>query len=174
MSEGWRDQYERMLRSHKRLKEAAGPSNIGSDEARDALYRFFQDAYHLKDWIKQDPALTSANKSDIEALFNRTIHMQITVDLCNATKHLRLTTTRTGDFSTTVARQHVTVFLPPFETRVELPGSSARADPPSLPTVTKAVHRWEVVANGSYHDALQIADNVVAEWESWLRGKSLL
>lgn len=37
LSETWRDQYDRMLRSHQALIAAAGPSTIGSDAARDIL-----------------------------------------------------------------------------------------------------------------------------------------
>ncbi|MFI6454288.1 hypothetical protein ACIBF6_22330 [Streptosporangium amethystogenes] len=56
-SEGWRDQYERMLRSRRELSSAAGPGSMGSKAARDILFHFFQDACHLKDWMKNDPAL---------------------------------------------------------------------------------------------------------------------
>lgn len=154
LSEGWRDQYARMLRSHKRLKNAAGPSSVGSDEARDALYHFFQDAYHLKDWIKNDAALTRTEKDGVEGLFSTVPPMQITADLCNGIKHLKLKRTRTGDLGTTLASQSVTIW-------------TAAARP-------LGQHFWEYTSNGRRGDVLQLADDVVAEWQSWLRGKGLL
>lgn len=55
----WPLQYRRMRRSLTRLiafAEGERPSYSGDpDEATDALMHFFQDAFHLKDWIKTTP-----------------------------------------------------------------------------------------------------------------------
>ena len=53
---GWREQYERMQRSYARFcATSAGATSAPSAAARDDLIHFLQDAYHLKDWLKQDP-----------------------------------------------------------------------------------------------------------------------
>ena len=43
------------------MKRATGQVMASSDEGRDALFHFFQDAYHLKDWIKNDPAIQTGS-----------------------------------------------------------------------------------------------------------------
>jgi hypothetical protein len=58
---GWREQYERMQRTDARFcATSAGATSVPSAEARDDLIHFFQDAYHLKDWLKQDHANLAA------------------------------------------------------------------------------------------------------------------
>jgi hypothetical protein len=45
-----------MIRSRDRPNEVlADGSAVGSDEAGNRLYHFFQDALHLKDWLQSDP-----------------------------------------------------------------------------------------------------------------------
>ena len=55
LNERWDDQYGRMLRVRDVLVKA-GPRDwdFGSAQAWDALYHFFQDAFHRKDWIKAE------------------------------------------------------------------------------------------------------------------------
>lgn len=87
-----------MLRSRRRLKGIAGGQLTASfDEARDALLRFFQDAHHLKDWIRNNPSVST---SDVEEFIKAAGPLQICADLCNGTKHLVLQGSRTGDSST--------------------------------------------------------------------------
>jgi hypothetical protein len=101
LNEGWQDQYGRMLRSERRLADyASGKIAAGSDEVRDMLFHFFQDAYHLKDWIKHDPAQTSVADAAVEAVTKvasgGVVALALAGDLSNGIKHLTLTTTRTG------------------------------------------------------------------------------
>jgi hypothetical protein len=121
---GWREQYDRMRRSLDRLTAyAEGRSFADSNEARDALFHFFQDAYHLKDWLKND---VTAQKHAVEDLFGSKrppglLVMQLCADLCNGTKHLVLKSPRIA--GTGFARQHVTV-------RPAAAGSGLPPDPP--------------------------------------------
>lgn len=180
LSEGWRDQYERMLRSHDALITAAGPSSVGSDAARDALYHFFQDAYHLKDWLKHSPTnhlRTAKAGAVVEDLFDSAKglpHMQLAADVCNGIKHLRLDLpAKTGDQKTAIATQDVTInALPVFATAFVYSGRPAESAPEAEPVT--AEHRWSITSNGQTWDALDLADEVVAEWERWLTTKQLL
>ncbi|GAA5096402.1 hypothetical protein [Nocardia iowensis] len=64
LNEGWGDQYERMRRAHQRLVIACSPiEDAGSDDARDSLYAFFEEAYKLKDWIKFDTATSHLERA---------------------------------------------------------------------------------------------------------------
>ena len=62
-SAGWKGQLERVKRWHTRVKEAA---RNGSDDLEDFAYAFFQNAFHLRDWIKNErPEL----KTQVDNLF---------------------------------------------------------------------------------------------------------
>lgn len=183
LSESWRDQYDRMLRSRIKLAEAAGPSSLGSDEARDRLYHFFQDAYHLKEWIKNSP--TGQPRLDkagavVEDLFapekGAPVHMRIAADLCNGIKHLRLDgETKTGDPCTTFTRQDATARPATVRARADIPdGGPAPAAPPAPPSTATGEHRWYVTSNSATLDAVQLANDVVSTWTAWLQARGLL
>ncbi|MGW6502985.1 hypothetical protein [Nonomuraea angiospora] len=181
LSEGWRDQYERMLRSRARLAEAADPSSIGSDEARDRLYHFFQDAFHLRDWLynSDDPAVrvkAAVLKNQQNTYIKTTPVLALCADLCNGTKHFTLTRAETGDLTTTISSQSVSITLPPFESRSEFPGPAERATERREEEERRATatHRWGITSDGQQYDAMQLADNVIAAWNSWLNSHSLL
>jgi hypothetical protein len=154
---GWREQYDRMLRSHMLLVRVAGGHDAASsDQARDALVHFFQDAYHLKDWIKNDPQVTTR---DPEHLVDTSEPLRLCADLCNGTKHFRLTKkARTGDRTTAFTSQSVAV-------RPAAAGSGLPPDP--------ARHCWVVSSCGLQYDAVALADDVVNDWDQWLHDERL-
>ena len=152
---GWSEQYRRMLRSHARLIEIAeGRITTSSDQARDALLHFYQDAYHLKDWIKNDSEVPT---SGVETWINEAPPLRLCADLCNGSKHLKLTRSRTCDLGTSLAGQDVTV----------RPGPIGHPASPPL-------HRWKVESGGQSRDAVKLAGDVVRDWRSWLRSEGLL
>lgn len=157
---GWREQYDRLHRSHKRLSAIAGGQVAGSsDEARDALFHFFQDAYHLKDWIKNDPAVTT---SDVEHYIKTREVLRLCADLCNGTKHFGLDPNkrpRTGDASTAFDSQSVWV----------RPATIGSGLPPR-----PALHAWTVSSGGQHYNALALGGEVVRAWEQWLEREGLL
>jgi len=149
---GWREQYDRMLRSHRRLVDHAdGRTGAGSDEVRDALFHFFQDAYHLKDWIKNDPGTEHLQPGKA---VKRSKPLRIAADVCNGTKHFGLSegyTPWTGDRTTAIDSQSVNVHI----------GSHVE-------------HSWTINSNGKPWDALELAGYVIDDWTGWLRCKKLL
>jgi hypothetical protein len=151
LGEGWEDQRNRMLRSHQWFIDCAtGTAGFDSAWNRDALFHFFQDAYHLKDWIKNDPSVPSSVQIEVETAVTKS-PLSVCADICNASKHLKLTTAKTGDLMTEVASQSVTVHM----------GSHSE-------------HSWTVESGGSVWDAQDLANQVVDAWETWLRDKGLL
>jgi hypothetical protein len=106
---GWREQYARMRRSRDRLAAAAtGQVAVDSDQARDLLVHFYQHAYH-KDWLKNDPTVASSAGGAIEAHIKAEPFLALCADIANGAKHLKLTSTKTGDLTTTIAGQSVVV-----------------------------------------------------------------
>lgn len=98
----WRAQYDRLQRSFARVSQPYR----SSVEYGDDLQHFFQDCFHLKDWIKNDPALGGA--TEIEAAFQAERPLRIAADLANAAKHLARTQHREGAYVTST---NVTVCL---------------------------------------------------------------
>ena len=82
--EGWRNQYDRMHRSRVRLDAA----HRSSDEYDDAFYHAVQDAWHLKDWIREDTGLPAQLRDDISQQVDENESLGIIADLANCTKHL--------------------------------------------------------------------------------------
>lgn len=68
----WQEQYERVARWLNRLGDTyVGRLHDSVTEAyEDEVYAFFQNYYHLKDWLKNDPASAEA-VADIETLITR-------------------------------------------------------------------------------------------------------
>lgn len=191
IQQGWREQYARMRRSREALREVGTTATaVGSDVARDRLFHFFQDAYHLKDWIKNDPSVQGVA---VERAI--TAELAVCADLANGTKHFGLDSARrpgprTGDPLTAFVSQSVTVAAPtatstagaaggvvtigPAGSR-QASGSSATVDAASVYGPSgHTVHAWEVESGGQVWDAQVLADEVVQAWETWLTTERLL
>jgi hypothetical protein len=147
---GWRTQYDRMLRSYERLDRAGhGGYSISSVDAEDALVHFFQDAYHLKDWIKNDGAIRVASP---EKLINAELAMQICADLANGSKHLKLD--HNARLGARTPSKHIEVLV----------GGGTK-------------HRWTVTGTGvgdNLSDAHEVAAKVIECWDDWLKQEGLL
>ena len=90
-SRGWIDQYDRMLRWHARLVTADGEATLDDGWAYDywdTAFAFFQNSYHLKDWIKfEHPELGPA----AEMFVANDPALAYCADVCNGTKHREVT-----------------------------------------------------------------------------------
>ena len=80
-SSGWRGQWERIRRWHRRLIDAATP-----EEAEDFLYAFFQNCYSLRDWLAPPEFQTR----DVNELFENSTDLRLCRDIANMTKHFEL------------------------------------------------------------------------------------
>jgi hypothetical protein len=174
----WRQQYDRMLRSFERLTAMAeGRQWADSNDATDALFHFFQDAYHLRDWIERDRAVAS----DPRPLFSNgkrrkntpagpagPLAMQICGDVCNGVKHFG--EARHPQVDGVIERQDVTVYPSVAGARVQIASvANPVASGPGAPR-----HAWYIEAAGTTHHALQVAQDVVVEWDQWLVQHGLL
>ncbi len=81
----WTMQYRRMLRSYQALLDA--PDN-NTDLYDDPMFHFFQDAWHLKDWIKNDES-APLRANSVESQVNQSEILSAVGDLANAVKHRR-------------------------------------------------------------------------------------
>jgi hypothetical protein len=170
LKEGWPDQYKRMRRSYVLLQRAADQNNYDAevqqpDNARDILYHFCCDAWHLKDWIISESSPVSPPvKKDVWTLFDHNKHPRTTsdalmacADIANATKHLDLTQriyTPGGPAEVTSQTQGIT-FPAPFPWNF-------------------GANHWTIPVGGVEHDALALAAQAIADWDTWLTGHELL
>jgi hypothetical protein len=151
LGQGWQSQWARV---HRRLDDVHAvyirrPG--GTDAAIDTVQSFFEAVHHLKDWLGNDPS-SGITKAAGDKLISGSPVLQLCADLANGSKHLKLTSSRTGDLSTTIARNDVAVFA----------GTGTSA------------HRFYVESAGTEYDVLQLADDAVAEWNKFLSGEGLL
>jgi hypothetical protein len=93
------EQYDRMKRGYDRFAalDHGRPHDIPSDNYLDEIYAFFMNCYHLKDWIKHDSAIPSAVQRAVEPHINSSRPLKLCADICNSLKHLKLTSSRSGE-----------------------------------------------------------------------------
>ena len=152
LNQGWRDQWDRVNRRLADVRAISGPGFPGGTVAAvDTVQAFFESIHHLKDWLGSDPA-ANVTKADGDALIKKITALQISADLANGTKHLLLTRTRTGDLSTTLGRNDVTVLV----------GTG------------RSSHTFYVQSNNQESTVLDVAEAGVQAWEAFLQGRNLV
>jgi hypothetical protein len=151
LGQGWQAQWARVHRRLDDVRAVYAGRPGGTDAAVDTVQSFFESVLHLKDWLGNDP-LSGVTKATGDSVINTSQVLRLCADLANGSKHLRLTHSRAGDTSTTIARNDVTVLV----------GTGTSA------------HRFYVQSAGTEHDVLQLAEAAVNEWISFLSGRGLL
>lgn len=87
MPRTWREQFERVERWLERI-DVDQPDR--REDYEDFLWAFFQNAWHLAGWIRNDDALPSAVHDSVYATALEYRSLRICNALANRTKHLRL------------------------------------------------------------------------------------
>jgi hypothetical protein len=163
------DQHERVLRFYSRITR----ENKTEPDYLDDLWSFFQNCWHLKDWIKNDPNILatmaecpSCKKNQkilvgrtkcLECEVNDCKYLPICADLANGSKHLRLNTPRTD------ARM-----IGKIEVRI---ADSICTDTPNGSTT----YTYFVFSNNMPSMmALDLAGNSIQEWNTLLKSWGLL
>ena len=95
----YREQYDRMRRWYERFAaiDQGRAHDVASDNYVDEIYAFFLNCWHLKDWIKQDITVDAVKRERIEPFINSNRSLRLCADICNALKHLTLTSSRSGE-----------------------------------------------------------------------------
>lgn len=82
MTGGWEAQLNRVRRWYQRACVAKDQADM-----HDFLYAFFENAFHLRDWLKDTVA---ASETDLKAFFDSNEEMRLCRDLANSHKHYSL------------------------------------------------------------------------------------
>jgi hypothetical protein len=89
---GYRHQLDRARRFLDRVDaNLDGFEDLNDVEFQDMMWSFFQHCWHVKDWVLHDPLASDAQKAAVSDMAHRSTALMICRDLCNGTKHLRLT-----------------------------------------------------------------------------------
>ncbi|HWL36691.1 MAG TPA: hypothetical protein VNQ77_10895 [Frankiaceae bacterium] len=142
----WRAQHRRMIRAFGWLHGIAPPTpTFVVADIEDGFITFFMHAWHLKDWLRHDGL-----GRRVERLVQRYPALLLAADLANGVKHLRLTSTRTGDVNTAM-------------TSLTFDG-----DP------TDGLSASVRISSGSMKlDAVEVARDVLSAWEDLLHRAGL-
>lgn len=84
--------------------------DVSADDCRDTVLRFFQNCYHLKDWLINDVS-GAFRKHAVEQFVSTNRELRLCADLCNGSKHLKLTKAPRSNESPRLGAQSVTVDL---------------------------------------------------------------
>jgi hypothetical protein len=82
---GYLDQVERARRFLKRAEDIEG---FADAEFQDLMWAFFQNCWHIKDWVLNDERVPQATRSAIAVMALNSIPLKVCEQLCNGTKHL--------------------------------------------------------------------------------------
>ena len=150
---GWAEQWARVERWFARFGEinAGRTPNSESDYYQDEAYAFFQNAHHLKDWLKNDPS-SSASARDIETVIDSSTNLSLCADLCNGSKHLKLDAPRASP-----------------DKRI---GKRDFAMDMGNPPIISA--KYVVESASAEYDASTLAEACMKEWKAYLTAKELL
>jgi hypothetical protein len=145
--------YDRFKRLNDGMEHAAS-----SDSYLDDVHAFFQNAYHLKDWLKNDAAFKRTNQ-EIEDYVTNTQPLAICADICNSTKHLVLTSAPRSGAVPSFGKKQISI---DFTDELSLSGVPAREHP------TKIATKIQIEHGPHLFDAFDIATKAVLAWDSFL------
>ena len=151
---GYEEQFARAVRWYERFRELTdGRAHAKeSDNYIDEIYAFFQNCYHLKDWIRNDTSAPAAmrNNVQLENYVTGDQALAICADLCNSQKHLTLS-------------------KPPRSGSLPVPGARQWSlNVGSVPVIGLKLSIG--TASGSL-DAFQIATNALSAWVTYINAQ---
>jgi hypothetical protein len=157
----WNKQYHRMMRYYWRFEKfGSGSEQISKDDAEDVVISFFQNCYHLKDWLKSDVRSIDYVK-DIEKFINRSQNLSLCADIANGSKHLKLNKSSRSKVIQKTQRIN-------YHHVLEI-GSGSEGVKYSLKSIT-----WTIETDKENFDGFKLATTCVNELREYLYNKGLI
>lgn len=143
------DKYNSMIRSYKKLEkiQTNNGNEISNTDSRDAVENFFNQCYHLKDWLKKDTKIKLI--LDIENYVNNSINLSLASDYCNTFKHAGLDKKSKSGKTLDKINTHIKFDL----TSAGFVASS----------------KLEITIDGQKHDAFDLATKCLDDWNNFLK-----
>lgn len=112
---GYRSQLDRVRRFLERVEGPYGLDGKSANdvEFQDMMWAFFQNCWHLKDWVDHDPLASEAQKKAVIQKAHDSDVLKICRDLCNGTKHLGLD--RKPSSGAGAVHHHIDITIKPGE-----------------------------------------------------------
>jgi hypothetical protein len=148
---------EQFARVERALEGVRSNRNRRLVEYEDNVWNFFQNAWHLKDWVRNDSAIDQRYRDVVEDDVSTIEALQICADLANRSKHLQLTRKRL-DADVSKRNTHIyagTALLSWDGKQTNIPGYG------ELIFIISA-------EDGREFDLIHIAEQVVNEWRRLL------
>ncbi len=141
-----REQFERVRRFLDRVRTEGRDSTNYDDD----LWSFFQNSWHLKDWIKHDPSISNRSRKRILKAAEASEDLKICADLANRSKHFELKNKRRD---AKVTSRNTSVF----------PGQNRPSESTHIITLD----------DGSQQVAQELAEKIVVVWSEILAKEGL-
>lgn len=155
---GYNEQFQRVKRYLEKVKN----QDRGILEYSDDIWAFFQNCWHLKDWIKNDPMLPKKIRDSIEKETETFDSLMICADLTNRSKHSELKRKIRKDAKITGIG--VSVHAPPITVTVYLNQEPDNSEPQEKGYVE---HPFYIeTSDGKKMDGLSIAIQSVEDWKN--------
>ena len=146
--EGWRGQYDRVVRWHGRVVAAANADP--SPDELDFLFAFFESCFHLREWLLVTAAV---DQKALEDLFLSKPELRVCRDLANGFKH------------------H-TISKPSIDAQFSVVNEYEPKNWPSAHAYPNG--KWTVLAGGYQFGLVDFAGQCVSIWHDFLRSKTLI
>ena len=144
------DRVRRYYERFKRINDGLENNTVPLDQHLDDVHAFFQNCYHLKDWLKNDRAYRKHTGPEVEEYVSTTRVLAVCADICNGSKHLILSRGPRSGAQPTFGPRIISI---------ELTDSLSGKD---SPTVLKL--RVEIDHGGRKLDAFQLASDALEAW----------
>jgi hypothetical protein len=125
----------------------------------DNLWFFFQTAWHLKDWIKNDPAIRTY--PSIEKIANNVKSLRICADLANRSKHLELKLDSNREDGR-LAGNDVNIFMGSGKMTIE---EAESGKIPIMKALGSKYTYWISDKSGIKTSAVELAEQIMKDWE---------
>lgn len=135
--------YQAMLRAYKKLKKVNTNTGnrISNTDAKDATESFFNQCYHLKDWIIQE---NIDLKEDVENYINKSNSLSLAADYCNSFKHAGLRKKTRSGKKLEALHTHI---------KIDLTSSGFTSS-----------SKLDITIDGKKYDAYKLATECLNEW----------
>lgn len=92
-NDAWKEQLARLRRWYSRTRPISRERLAVSEDDLDILFAFFQNCWHLYDWLKNSGAVSD---QILESFFRQSAEMKFCYDICIGTKHLQIDRPKAG------------------------------------------------------------------------------
>lgn len=153
MPEAYKEQFKRVQRWFSRFEElhCGQDNNRETDYYIDIVYTFFQNCFHLKDWLLNSKVLS---KKELNKFISDSEEMRICRDLCNGSKHLILDDSASIDKNIRLENTNYSLSLGSADPRIKIV--------------------YFIKVNGGVRHAFNTAVRCVMLWEEFLKQKNLI